>query len=600
MTGSSTAKGIDINISAANNDSEGGDMPTNSYLISNNAFSDGMQHLNINCLVDHLIPFYIFSNSFFYTNQSSGNGVWARKIRGYFKNNYFYDNGFSNAITFSECYVQMLENSVRSSQTNLNIDGTTTAIMQPAISESGEYFWNAGRNKFTLENTNNSEESNVRFNSGCILAGDKGENCFILPTSVNNNTHITGEIANGDVLNMRMNYWQPLPPISNLNGEYMEYYPNKDVCEITGQISSNIDVVDVGFGVSDTVFIQQKPAGGGFSSSGSNPKYIFTECLKKNRAKHYSEAITFAKQILNSYDTSKYFLPALDELFSCYQASDTVKNQQTRYALFNSLAVYIVSKINQYQTNSKFVDKAYRYYLMCITKMKNYQEAVTGYENIIINHSNPVIRLTASWDRASLILKMNNNSGGGGKDFYNDDDFPIRFEELMKEKPIHEIADKTYSDMKQDYSQKLSKGMIKSADKEKDINISKRVSVFTVSTKKELEVKINSDIKALLGLKTTIAKSNSLIPKEFSLSQNYPNPFNPVTKISYALPVDARVKLVIYDILGREIKTLVNNEFKTAGSYVLEFNGSALASGVYFYRIQSNDFVSVKRMVLIK
>jgi hypothetical protein len=85
----------------------------------------------------------------------------------------------------------------------------------------------------------------------------------------------------------------------------------------------------------------------------------------------------------------------------------------------------------------------------------------------------------------------------------------------------------------------------------------------------------------------------------FNISQNFPNPFNPVTKINYELPKDTKVKLVIYDILGREIKTLVN-EIKQSGKYTVEFNGSNLASGVYFYRIQAGDYIAVKRMVLVK
>jgi len=88
-------------------------------------------------------------------------------------------------------------------------------------------------------------------------------------------------------------------------------------------------------------------------------------------------------------------------------------------------------------------------------------------------------------------------------------------------------------------------------------------------------------------------------PITFRLSQNYPNPFNPTTKINYALPKQGFVTLKIYDITGREIQTLVN-EFKQSGYYSIDFNGSSLSSGVYFYKIQSGDFVSVKRMVLIK
>jgi len=91
----------------------------------------------------------------------------------------------------------------------------------------------------------------------------------------------------------------------------------------------------------------------------------------------------------------------------------------------------------------------------------------------------------------------------------------------------------------------------------------------------------------------------SNIPKEYSLSQNYPNPFNPVTNIKYQLQKDGFVSLKVYDITGREIAKLVSEQ-KQAGTYTISFNGGNFASGVYFYRIQSDDFVQVKKMLLIK
>ena len=95
------------------------------------------------------------------------------------------------------------------------------------------------------------------------------------------------------------------------------------------------------------------------------------------------------------------------------------------------------------------------------------------------------------------------------------------------------------------------------------------------------------------------------VPDEYKLYQNYPNPFNPTTKINYDLPRDAKVTIIIYDILGQEVKRLVNNDIKKAGTYILDFNAQNYASGVYFYRIEAEEnngfkFVDSKKMVLIK
>ena len=90
-----------------------------------------------------------------------------------------------------------------------------------------------------------------------------------------------------------------------------------------------------------------------------------------------------------------------------------------------------------------------------------------------------------------------------------------------------------------------------------------------------------------------------MITNSYSLSQNYPNPFNPSTHINYAVPNDGFVTLKVFDILGREVSTLVD-EFKKAGFYEFNYDASKLTSGMYFYKINSRNFSDVKKMVLIK
>jgi hypothetical protein len=89
------------------------------------------------------------------------------------------------------------------------------------------------------------------------------------------------------------------------------------------------------------------------------------------------------------------------------------------------------------------------------------------------------------------------------------------------------------------------------------------------------------------------------LPKQFALEQNYPNPFNPTTLISYQLPVASTVSLKIYDVLGKEVATLVNGR-QEAGAYNIPFHATALSSGIYFYRLQAGNFVATKKMMLVK
>jgi predicted GH43/DUF377 family glycosyl hydrolase len=98
---------------------------------------------------------------------------------------------------------------------------------------------------------------------------------------------------------------------------------------------------------------------------------------------------------------------------------------------------------------------------------------------------------------------------------------------------------------------------------------------------------------------SAVAEGKGYIPGAFLLAQNYPNPFNPSTTIKYELPKASHVSLTVYDVLGRQVSVLVN-EKKDAGVHEVKFDGSELASGVYFYRIQAGDYVATKKLVLMK
>ncbi len=103
---------------------------------------------------------------------------------------------------------------------------------------------------------------------------------------------------------------------------------------------------------------------------------------------------------------------------------------------------------------------------------------------------------------------------------------------------------------------------------------------------------------------TATGISNNSTPVEFKLGQNYPNPFNPVTKIKFEIPsiVNGELSIVnlkVFDLLGREVVTLVNEKL-SAGNFEVEFDGSNLSSGIYFYRLEAGNFSETKRMILLK
>ena len=98
---------------------------------------------------------------------------------------------------------------------------------------------------------------------------------------------------------------------------------------------------------------------------------------------------------------------------------------------------------------------------------------------------------------------------------------------------------------------------------------------------------------------TGVNETASNTPSNYELNQNYPNPFNPTTNISYSIPKTSKVTLKVFDILGREVQTLINKE-QTPGHYTVTFNAQNLASGVYFYQINAGSFIQTKKLMLLK
>jgi photosystem II stability/assembly factor-like uncharacterized protein len=109
----------------------------------------------------------------------------------------------------------------------------------------------------------------------------------------------------------------------------------------------------------------------------------------------------------------------------------------------------------------------------------------------------------------------------------------------------------------------------------------------------------NSRITSSINTSTSVSPISNEIPDRFSLKQNYPNPFNPVTKINFNLKSSSFTSLKIYDSMGKEVESLVNENLST-GSYSVDFNASKLTSGIYFYTLTAGEFKETRKMMLVK
>jgi hypothetical protein len=139
----------------------------------------------------------------------------------------------------------------------------------------------------------------------------------------------------------------------------------------------------------------------------------------------------------------------------------------------------------------------------------------------------------------------------------------------------------------------------------KNINTSEeKEATFEFDVRYNSTITKNDTLEFLITDNQTIHQTKQFIfsyaaPKEYRLEQNYPNPFNPSTKIRYQVSSISQVSLKVYDILGNEVVTLVNEQ-KEPGYYEVEFKASNIASGVYIYRLTSGKFVSTKKMLMVK
>ena len=269
--------------------------------------------------------------------------------------------------------------------------------------------------------------------------------------------------------------------------------------------------------------------------------------------------------------------------------------------------------------------------MLSLTKHDVFTNMMSPFVKLRVTFPRITKGLLASWDYAATSLLNSQGGSGGGAIASSKYDYELREKGVISyiddpsdvydsrkfstddRKTLNENLTRTFSSQVNKQAReikslevKLTKNEASNSEKMKYQEMRALKEVVKARTPENVAMHvslISDDLSRIMkstGSEVSDKYEANILPTEFALHQNYPNPFNPATKISFDLPQDSRVNLVVYDLLGREVKRLVNNELKVAGRYTYDFNGSSLASGVYFYRLDTEGFTNTKRMLLIK
>jgi hypothetical protein len=584
-------------------------------IITGNDFHNGGNHIWVTGLTTSILSVYIKNNMFsdgFENMNLSG-------TMGTVSNNYATEPVYGNEnILVYLSSIDFLDNNLFASLNNFYIGDYTYANLSPNISSDNQIIWTGGRNR--LETILNYNITTLQNATSDFFRTDYGKNMFIID---GNGLHLYGKITIDDPDNPSIYYSRGNCWYINGAGTPPQYYlenQNNDPVYVISQSQPPISdcnnwddqiieriIKNMGYGTFDTILITHSNS----IQLPNNDFLSYSTAVRNFEANLYSNSITNFKNFINSYPNTQYLGDALYKLYKCYVSLDTNHNQEWRNIIFGDFKNYLETKIQQYDTNETFVNLAFDFFLKCSIKKKGYQLAMDGYEFIAENSPSATERLMASINYID-VEGLLQGSGGGQKNNYESElssdrnGKPIKdilFSSYNKTKKSMEKREKTELDNSTDKIETKSEQTRKhSFEKKLEKRAKENIGISGSLTKKERSERIQKDLMLLhsRGESTEkIIKKNNTEPLKYELSQNYPNPFNPITNIKYQIQKTGLVTLKIYDITGREIKTLAN-EIKNSGSFIVTFNGSEFASGVYFYRIQSGDFVQVKKMVLIK
>ncbi|MBK6504576.1 MAG: T9SS type A sorting domain-containing protein [Ignavibacteria bacterium] len=343
------------------------------------------------------------------------------------------------------------------------------------------------------------------------------------------------------------------------------------------------------------------------------------------RKRNYERVSVLCRELLTDYADSINDASIISKLYLADLKQDTGSSRMSELKSF--LESYILNNPEK----EMMVRQAFYFIQKCKVSLGLYESAMTGFQQIINQFPYSYEGLLASWDYAATSLLNSQGGSGGGAIASSKYDYELREKGVISyiddpsdvydsrkfstddRKTLNDNLTKTFSSQVNKQTREI-KSLEEKVTKNEATNSEKKKYQEMRTLKEIIKARkpetiaghvsmISDDLSRIM--KSTSAEyldkhEANILPTEFALHQNYPNPFNPATKISFDLPQDSKVTLIVYDLLGREVKRLVNNEFKVAGKYTYDFNAASLSSGVYFYRLETEGFVNTKRMMLIK
>lgn len=554
--------------------------------VINNTFSNGLYQAFLWAGTSSYLPFYVYNNTF---NGTCTYNLAGRRIGGDIKNNRINGNSTGIGIALWEANPNVFGN-VMTTAGNTMLLNSAYPNLAPVRNSNNQLVWYGGKNTLT-----SSQNDNIYISLGYPIT-NLGLNSFTIQNA--SKYHIEGYLPDS----VQQYYWclnncwvgNGTIPKTNLRRVSSTAIVPPNYLTLScrfDHITLNEDIDSLGDSIYDTVEVTDDLSG----SSAGDDEVLYSQGQEYEDNDNYPEAINQYKTLVNLYPASLYANTALYSLYDCYEALDTSGMAEMSDELFGDLRLYLNQKIESDSYNSQFVDAAYNLVLSCEAQMKNLEIALTGYEFIATYHPDPETRLLASMDYSDIEAMMSGGEGGGESGSKNS---PENTED--DKKPILDVVKKAYKKIEKKIELKAER-----LSKENKTDLTERISSnlqsrgLTQEQKSEQNLKNFTLLSRLSIGELNQDESEKIIPRKYQLSQNYPNPFNPVTTINYDLPKDGLLRLKVYDITGKEILTLVN-EFKAAGSYQVQFDGTKFSSGVYFYRIEAGLFVETKRMVLVK